>query len=150
MSSCRLSVLIPLLPPHKMCTRSSKTHPPLHSSFIRLREDFQSERASSHHFHQARRGTDVVPVLKHKDIQSAIARSMTVICSRTAYLHARKSAGCISRTHVANSGGHGDWKNYVLGTDSFQAYQRNHVSRIPRTGETWSAEQSLKFSFPQS
>jgi hypothetical protein len=80
-----------------------------------------------HHPYQIIRGEDVVPVLKQKPIQFANCQEQDGSLQSTAHLHARNSAGCISRTHVANSAIHGIWKGIVLETNFFK-HQRNNVS----------------------
>ena len=74
-----------------------------------------------HYSYQTRRGADVVLVLKQKHIQLANCQEQDGSLQSTAHLHARKSAGCISRTRVANSEMHGSWKGIVLGTNIFKA-----------------------------
>jgi len=125
MSFSRLSALIPLLPPHKTSTPSSKTHLPSHSSFIRLREDFQSEQGERFRLSlHSRRSTCVAPVLKPKYHCSANRQEQSIRRHANAYLRARKSVRDISRTYAADSRSRGNWNGSVLWTNIILSSQK--------------------------
>jgi hypothetical protein len=98
--------------------------------------------AKLHHSYHTRRGADVVLISKQKHVQFANRQEPDGFLQQIAHLNPRKSAGCLSRTHVATAEMHGIWKGIVLETNIFKALTEQRLEKsqngrdLERRGES--------------